>query len=411
VETGDINLTGIPEYPSPALIECPYPFYARLREESPVHRLANGDVMVTRWTEIEQILGDRETFSNLIGPDNPQVLGGGRVGGDDSGPWPLPFADDPAHVRQRKLCRSIAARKWLAWFEPVVTRLADELIDTFVARGEAEFRSEFAEVLPRRVVMEAFGFPRADEEQLVEWSRGPGPVGSRLASDDDRAHEARRRLELAAYMEQAIAARHARGGDDYLTELVAEQVARDGRLDMPYLLAEVTNLFSAGNVTTAHMMTSAMRLLLDRAADLDRVYRDRALIGPMLEESMRVESPVQWLQRLTTRDCSLAGVEIASGTMLLIVWASANRDPARFEDPERFDLDRPGVVKKQLAFGYGPHRCVGAPLARLEGRVAFDRVLTRLPGLRSHPRYPEATHISAPNQRAPTAVHIAFDPG
>ena len=135
----------IPEYPSPALIECPFGFYEMLREHDPVHRLRNGDVMVTRWTEIEEVVRDRETYSNLIGPHNSQVLGGERVGGDDSGPWPLPFADEPSHSSQRRLCRSIVGRAWLEWFEPVVARLCDELIDTFASRGEAEFRSEFAE--------------------------------------------------------------------------------------------------------------------------------------------------------------------------------------------------------------------------------------------------------------------------
>ena len=258
--------------------------------------------------------------------------------------------------------------------------------------------------------MEAFSFPRSDEERLIEWSRGPGPVGSRLGTEEDRAVEGQRRGQLADYMQEAISARYERGGEDYLSELVAEQVARDGSLDMPYLLAEVTNLFAAGNVTSAHMIASAMRLLLEHPGELRRVHDDRALIAPMLEETMRLESPIQWLQRLTTRPCTLAGVDLAAGTMLLIAWASANRDPERFDSPQRFDIDRAGLVKKQVAFGYGPHRCLGAPLARLEGRVAFDRLLTRLPGLRVHPTRRDDSHVQAPNQRAPTAVHIAFDP-
>lgn len=401
--------TDVPAYPSPELIECPFGFYETLRDRAPVHRLPNGDVMVTRWAEIEEVARDRVTYSNLIGPRNPQVLGGIRVGGDDAGPWPLPFADDPGHSAQRRLCRSIVSRRWMEWFEPVVARLSDELIDTFAPRGEAEFRSEFAELLPRRVMMEAFAFPRRDEERLMEWSRGPGPVGSRLGSEADRAAEARRRSGLAAYMGAAIAERHRHPGDDYLSELIADQVDRDGSLDVPYLLAEVTNLFAAGNVTTAHMIASAMRLLLEHPEQLSRVGMNRTLIAPLLEETMRLESPIQWLQRLTTRPCTLGGVDLAPGTMLLIAWGSANRDPEVFDDPERFDIERPDLVKRQVAFGFGAHRCLGAPIARLEGRVAFDRVLTRLPGLRPHPIHKDETHLQTPNQRAPTAVHIAFD--
>jgi cytochrome P450 len=185
-------------------------------------------------------------------------------------------------------------------------------------------------------------------------------------------------------------------------------VERDDRLDLPYLLAEVANLFAAGNGTTAHMLVSTMLLLVQHPAELDRVREDRALIPTMLEEAMRLESPVQWLQRIVTSDTELAGVTVPAGSLVLVLWGAANRDDRKFEDPERFRIDRPSVAKHQTAFGYGIHMCVGAPLARLEGRIAFGRLLDRLTNFRLVGPDP-ITHIPNINQRAPTAVQIEFE--
>jgi cytochrome P450 len=348
------------------------------------------------------------TFSNDIGPINDQILGGPRVGGDESGPWPLPFTDGARHREQRSFSARLVVRDRLRWYEPRITRLVDELLDGFASRGAVEFRSAFAEPLPRRVMMETFGFPREDEQDFVRWTSGMGPVGSKLASREEQGAEQQRRLELGDYFRTKILERREEPTDDFLSEIVEVQVARDGELDMPDLLAEVANLFAAGNATTAHMLASTMLLLLQHPDELDRIRDDRSLIPTMLEEAMRLESPVQWLQRIVTTDTELSGVEIPAGSLVLVLWGAANRDPRKFEDPERFQIDRPSVAKLQTAFGYGIHMCVGAPLARLEGRIAFGRLLDRLTNLRLAGPEP-ITHIPNINQRAPTAVHIEFE--
>jgi cytochrome P450 len=258
------------------------------------------------------------------------------------------------------------------------------------------------------VMMETFGFPRDDEQDFVRWTSGQGPVGSKLASAEEQSAEQKRRLELGAYFRTKILERREQPTDDFLSEIVEAQVARDGELDMAYLLAEVANLFAAGNATTAHMLASTMLLLLQHPAELDRIREDRALIPTMLEESMRLESPVQWLQRIVTTDTELAGTPIPAGSLVLVLWGSANRDGRKFEDPERFQIDRPSVAKLQTAFGYGIHMCVGAPLARLEGRIAFERLLDRLTNMRLGLTEP-ITHIPNINQRAPTAVPMDFE--
>jgi cytochrome P450 len=395
-------------YPSPEVVECPYAFYSALRDTAPVHRLPDGTWLVSRWDDVVRVVRDPDTFSNDIGPTNDQILGGPRVGGDASGPWPLPFTDGDRHRLQRSFCAKIVVRDRLRWYEPRIARLVDELIDGFAPQGTVEFRSGFAEPLPRRVMMETFGFPREDEDDFVRWTSGQGPVGSRLASAEEQAAEQRRRLELGEYFRAKILERRKQPTDDFLSEIVELQVARDGELDMPYLLAEVANLFAAGNATTAHMLASTMLLLVQHPAELERIRDDRALIPTMLEEGMRLESPVQWLQRIVTADTELGGKTIPAGSLVLVLWGAANRDGRKFEDPERFQIDRPSVSKLQTAFGYGIHMCVGAPLARLEGRIAFGRILDRLTNIRLAGPDP-ITHIPNINQRAPTAVHIVFD--
>jgi cytochrome P450 len=156
------------------------------------------------------------------------------------------------------------------------------------------------------------------------------------------------------------------------------------------------------------MLASTMLLFLQNPDELEHARADRSLIRTALEESMRLESPVQWLQRIVTENTQLGGVELPKGSLLLVLWGAANRDERKFDEPDRFKADRTAVAKQQMAFGYGIHMCVGAPLARLEGEIAFNRLFDRLASLRLAPGH-DLTHIPNMNQRAPTAVHMEFD--
>ncbi len=395
-------------YPSPEVIEDPFAFYSWLRHEAPVHRLADGSFLVSRREDIVDIVRNPAVFSNRIGPLNEQILGGPRVGGTLDGPWATSFSDPPELHDQRVLSGSLVTSERLRSFEPIIRRNADELIDAFAPRGSAEFRSEFAALLPRRVMMDVFGFPRSDEPEFIRWASGQGPVGSKLASPEEKAAEQQNRLDLAAYFERKVLERLESPGDDYVSVFVADQVARDGALDLPYVLAELVNLFAAGNGTTAHMMASAMLLLLQHPDELERVRADRELVRPMLEEAIRLEGPIQWNQRVATQDIELHGVAIGAGSLVIIVWAAANRDEETFADPDRFVIERPGLAKLNLGWGQGNHRCLGVPVARLEGQVAINRVLDRLDNLRLGAG--DIAHIPNLNQRSPAAVPIAFDP-
>lgn len=397
------------EYPSPDVLECPFPFYAALRTRAPAHRLPNGDFLISRWADIVHVVRHPEIFSSLVGPHNDHILGGPRVGGSDAGPWQLSFTDDPDHKRNRALNYFLIEPQRLRTYTPAIERIADTLIDGFIDRGEAEFRSEFAAPLPRRVMMELLGLPEADEARFERWFSGQGPRGARIASEESRAREAKNRLELADYMRELIVARAESPGDDYLSELTRAQVERDGALDLPYLVTEGVAMFGAAVATTAHFIANTMLVLLLYPDELVRLRHDQARLRPLLDEVLRFESPVQWSGRIVAVDTQIGGVELPAGSNLQLMWGSANRDPERFDDPERLWVGRPQVAKHHMAFGHGMHRCLGAPLARVETEISLQRLLARMANLRLAEDV-EIMHIEAMNQRAPQSLPIRFDP-
>jgi cytochrome P450 len=192
--------------------------------------------------------------------------------------------------------------------------------------------------------------------------------------------------------------------------MVALKLSRDGDLDLGYLSGEVTNLYAAATASTGHLLASAMRMLLTHPDQMAEVRAEPALIRPMLDEVLRLKSPVQWLQRVVTADTELAGTPLARGDVILVLWAAGNRDPAKFEHPNRFWIRRPHVARDQLGFGHGIHRCIGAALGRLEGRIAFERLIGRLDGLQLAPGEQDAPHLQQFNHGAPETVWIEFTP-
>jgi cytochrome P450 len=321
----------------------------------------------------------------------------------------MPSTDPPEHQRKRSPTLSMVRHDNLRSYDPTIRTIAGELIDRFADREEVDFYAEFAEILPLRVIMAIMALPAGDYEFCKRISNIIG-VSQVFAAEAQVADAQATEREAARYMEELVLERHRSPGDDFVSEMIAAQVARDGTLALGYLAAQAHNMLFAGNITTTHMLGSAMLLLLEHPDEMLRVRANRTLLRPMLEEVLRLECPVQFIWRQAIAEAEIGGVPIPVGARLALFLGGANRDERKFEDPDRFWVGRPQVVREQLAFGRGIHRCLGRPLARLEGEVAFDVLFERLASIRLATDRERIRHITNPSFRAPAQLPLRVEP-
>lgn len=408
-EIHDAALLGQP-FPSEALMACPYPYYDAARRHAPVLKPPSGDhYIVTRYEDVLFVAEHPELFSN-----NHSVFEGGfmrastledRAAGR---PWAIATSDAPAHTVKRKVAFEMFKPAQLREREAAVTAIVDELIDAFLDRGSVEFVSEFATPLPAHVILEILGLPREDVPRTVAWSRWDA-FGARFASPERQSEGAEMFVEVGGYVREAILKRHERPRDDGLTAFVRGHVEAAGELDLPNVVADATTLIFGGLTNTAAMVANTMMLLIRTPELTERLRVDQRLLGRVLEESLRIESPAQQSPRLCLHDTSIGEVTIPAGASVLLYWGAANHDETQFADAGAFDPDRPNV-RRQVAFGHAAHSCIGAPLARLEGRIAFTQLLARLEKIRfAEGRNDFANRPSAQN-RAPRELHLEFEP-
>jgi cytochrome P450 len=255
-----------------------------------------------------------------------------------------------------------------------VRRIADDLVDAMLAGGgEGDLIAEFAFPLPITVICELLGVPLRDRDAFRAWSNAIA-AGMGSGMDNRAVADA-----LDAYIRELVAAKRADLGDDLLSELIAVRDDTD-RLSESELVGMVFLLLIAGHETTVNLIGNGAYLLLTHPDQLARLAADPGLIPKAVEEFLRYESPVETsTPRFTTEPVEVGGVTIPAGELVLVALASANRDPERFAGADRFDVERNDSA--HVAFGHGIHFCLGAPLARMEGQVAFETLLSRLPGL------------------------------
>ena len=398
------------EYPSEEVVTCPYPFYSALREEAPVHRLPNGDYLISRWEGLVQVARHPELFSNAIAHVNPGFAEATAAQEDEGGagkltPYALPFCDPPDHTAKRSLLLPLFMPEPLRTYEPTIRAIADELIDGFPAEGRVDFRTAFADYLPPTVMLRLFGVPQEDEPMVRAWMQTSTGQGFHYATEEQKRAQVEAMAEAHDYFKKMLTDRVENPTGDFLSDVVRLKMERDGQLDLYYLVGEVTTIYSAAYHNTVYMLCSAMRLLLQNPDQMALLTADRSLARGLVDEALRLESPVQWLQRVVTEDTELNGVHLPKGAVCLVLWGSGNRDSGKFEDPDRFWIERPNALRDHLAFGFGIHKCLGARLARLEGQVAFEQLLTRLTDIRLDGEVPHAYDV---NHRAPTSVPIAY---
>jgi cytochrome P450 len=257
------------------------------------------------------------------------------------------------------------------------------------------------------VILTLFGLPLDHLSRALAWGRYEG-FGTRFASREHQAAAREGILDLGGYLRDEISQRVSEPSDDDLSLLVQRRVEEFGELDLPATIAEASNLFIGGIITTRHLISSMMMLFIQHPEQQLKAAHGGSSLKRAVEEALRIESPVQMGPRLVVQDTELGGVALPAGSIVLVMWGSANRDEDVFADAERFDVERPNV-KNHMAFGSAAHFCLGAPLGRMEATVAYERIFARLSNLRFAGGATDIRNQEAVIFRGPERLQIDFD--
>lgn len=424
----DGNLDGVTErYLSadPDLVRCPFPMFERLRDEAPVHHVESAGVwLVTRYTDICEVVRDPETFSSLMatGPhggrmretlaalaeESAEVRGYLESAGFRDKSPVLLRCDPPRHTQQRKLVNKAFTPRRVRQIEDGVAGICDRLIDDVIESGRMDLVSDFAVPLPITVIAGALGVSDGDLPTFKQWS---DDLAVSIGNDDlsrDQVYEmVRSQAAFAEYFDAKITDRRANRRDDLISDVVHATIDGDS-LHQDEMLTMFVQFLVAGNETTTTHIASTMTLLLADPELMARCRADLSLVPALIEESLRLESPIVGLYRTATRDTEVGGVPVPEGAHLLMCYAAGNRDGAQFERPGSIDLERSGGGG-HLAFGQGPHFCLGSALARAESRIGLTTLLTRLRDIRPDPGAPPIDYGSSYILRGPKRLDLLFE--
>ncbi len=366
----DFQLTRVPA----AFLDDPYPWYAALREHDPLHALEGGGVFLSRYEDAIAVYRAPQASSDKRQEFRPKL-------GDsplyEHHTTSLVFNDPPLHTKVRRILMGAVNQKAIARMEPNVARLVDALLEDMAAKGAVNFIDDFAAQIPIEVIGNLLDIPHEERGPLRGWSvailSGLEPrLTPAMLEAGNRAV-----TEFIDYLRGLIAARRRKPGDydtDVLTRLI--QGEKDGEsLTEKELYHQCIFLLNAGHETTTNLIGNGVWALLANPGELERLRTDPALVPSAVEEMLRYDGPIQLNNRRLTAPMTLGGRSLPAGTSITIGIGAANRDPAQFPDPERFDVAR--KPNRHLAFGQGDHVCVGMNVARMEGRIALARLIAR----------------------------------
>src|SRR5213593_2041883 len=382
---GDVHFNPM----DPEFIADPYPTYHRLRAEDPVHHSPLGFWVLTRYEDVVAALRDPRLIKEPIA-----AFVAARFGA------PMPAMglsmldrDPPDHTRLRSLVNKAFTPRVVEGLRPHIQKIVDGLLARVEGAGSMDLIEEFAYPLPVIVICQMLGVPVEDRERFKEWgldiARGLDAI--LLPPDSDVAQRsAAARRALADYFRALIAERRTSPRGDLLSALIAAEEAGD-KLSEDELLATCILLLVAGHETTVNLIGNGTLALLRHPDQLRRLRETPGLIASAVEELLRYDGPVQRTARIPSTDVTIGGRSIGKGEMVMPFIGAADRDPAQFPDPDRLDLAR--TDNRHIAFGWGIHFCLGAPLARVEGQIAIDALVRRLPKLElvtDEPEYRES---------------------
>jgi cytochrome P450 len=380
-------------------IDDPYPLLAAARRkgpvqtESPFGATSEGarSFHVLGYDEVVAVLRDNETFSS-------------RLLSDLMGPMfanTIIAMDEPEHRVHRALVAPAFRPKLLAhWQASVIRQVVDDLIDSFATRGHADLVQEFTFAFPVRVIAHILGLPERDVRQFQNWA------DDLISIFADWYQGVAALGKLRDYFLPRVEERRSEPRDDLISALVTSEVAGK-RLDNDEIFSFVRLLLPAGIETTYRSLGNLIVALLSHPEQLETVRDNPELRTAAIEEGLRWETPFLLVVRQSTRDTSLAGVEIPRGQVVCAYVASANHDERRYDNPEAFDIRR--TPTPHVAFGSGPHTCLGMHLSRLETRIALDAIVDRLPSLRLDPDRPHPRIRGNLAFRSPDAIPVCFD--
>lgn len=371
--------------PPPGFVENPFPWYASLLEHAPVLEQPDGSILISRHADLDRIYRDttlflsdkKTTFGPKFGVGTPLY---------EHHTTSLVFSDPPLHTRVRKIMTSALTPRALARMEPGLIDTVETLLDGLAAKraagAPADLIADFASTIPIQIIGNLLAVPMEERGPLRGWSLAilgalePALTPGQLASGQAAV------VEFKTYLEDLVARRRAAPGNpetDVLTRLIQGEGA-DEKLTETELLQNCIFILNAGHETTTNLIGNALTALNDHPDQRALLLETPDLINTAIEEVLRYLSPNQLGNRETSAEVEIGGRSIARGTNLHLCIGAANRDPAQFPDPDRFDITR--KPNRHLAFAGGPHVCVGLTLARMEGRIAIGRFLERFPNYR-----------------------------
>ena len=389
----------------PEVLANPYPLYHRLRTEDPVHWDSFLHAwVVTRYADVIRVL---HHFSANRTP-TPEQLSSMNL----SALNPIAkvmvrqmlFMDPPDHTRLRALASAAFTPRRVERLRSHIQGIADSLIDRIVSKGSADLITDFAAPLPAIVTAEMLGVPVADHEQLKNWSADFAEMLGNFQHNPDRVPRVLCSVEgMGAYFRSAMREReHLRDG---LIHAMMTAEVDGSKLTEEEIVANLIVTMVGGQETTTNLIGNGMLTLLRNPSEMETLRADSSIIPSAVEELLRYESPSQHTARLAPEDLEMGGRQIRKRQAVIAIMGAANRDPERFPDPDRLDFTRPD--NRHVAFGWAAHFCFGAPLARIEGQIAFETLLRRLPNLALQPNAPLVWRHNL-GLRGLTALHVTL---
>ena len=361
-----------------AFYENPFPTYDALRNRDPVRRCADGSYFLTRYDDLLAVYKDAKRFSSDKKKEFGPKYGASPLYQHHT--TSLVFNDPPLHTRVRRLIAGALTPAAIARMEPDLVRLVDRLLDRAEDEGRIDLIDDFAGAIPVEVIGNLLDVPQGDRGPLRGWSLAILGALEATISEETMARGNAAVVDFLDYLRGLVAARRRKPGDprsDVLTRLI--QGEADGeRLTEAELLQNCIFILNAGHETTSNLIGNGLVALARWPEERRRLIENPGLIKTAVEEVLRFESSNQLGNRITTERVEVGGIEMPEETRITLCIGAANRDPAQFPDPDRFDIAR--TPNRHLAFGAGPHVCAGLSLARLEGQVALGRFVARFPG-------------------------------